>query len=229
MPSMLRCLSLAVVVLFTIVGTPVTTPAEAHPFGDPQTVEVSRDDSDPHRVLVRWNVGMTDDLSVLAIGLGLVPEERVMLDGAIIFEDSDAAVLQASARFDAYLLERILVHSDERGCTGEILRKDEVADQGVLIGYSCADPVTSAEVEVTMLTDLHPAYRTLATGLRGQRAVYDSENPVHEWTFAATAEEAATGRSAAVQMGAVVGGIGLVAGLAQLHRRRGSSRQERVG
>ena len=36
-------------------------------------------------------------------------------------------------------------------------------------------------VSVEMLTDLHPAYRTLASGPEGQRAAYSSTDVSHEW------------------------------------------------
>lgn len=66
---------------FGAVGAPV---AVAHPFGDPQTVVVGVDGADAAVVRVRWKVGGLDDLTLLGVSLGVLPQERVLLDGAVI-------------------------------------------------------------------------------------------------------------------------------------------------
>jgi hypothetical protein len=192
------------------------SPAQAHPFGPPQTVTVEADDQGDVRV--QWRVGGTDDLTLLGISLGVIPEDRVMLDGAVVFEDGDAAMLAAAPELGDYLLGHVEVSSGGTACTGEAVVTDGLAVDGAALTYDCGEAVTTAAVQVTTLTDLHPAYRTLATGPDGQRAVYDAEQPSHEWTLADGAPATQPddlGTSAAVQIGLVLGGL-LLAGLAVL-------------
>jgi hypothetical protein len=199
--------------------------AEAHPFGDPQTVEVEGEGAD---VRVRWRAGGADDLTLLAISLGALPRDRVMLDGAVWFEDGDDEALAASPAFADYLLDRITVASGAADCPGSVAGTDLVGAGATLV-FTCPATVDAATVGVRTLLDLHPAYRTLATGPDGQRAVYDQAATSHEWVFADDLDPAAsvsaaagTGRSAAVQLG-TVGGVVLAAVLAGLvwFRRRG--------
>jgi hypothetical protein len=200
-------------------------PAQAHPFGPPQTVSVDTDDAGD--VQVRWRVGGTDDLTLLGISLGVIPQDRVMLDGAVVFEDGDAATLAAAPELGDYLLRHVEVSSDGTVCTGQVAATDALAVDGVELTYDCGDAVAAAAVRVTTLTDLHPAYRTLATGPDGQRAVYDAEQPSHDWTLAEgapTAQPDDLGASAAVQIGLVLGGL-LVVGLAVLAWTRRRARR----
>lgn len=204
--------------------TPVA--AQSHPFGDPQTVEVSRAEGE---VRVRWRAGGADDLTLLAIQLGALPAERVMLDGAVWYEDGDADALAASPAFHAYLLDRITVAAGGSRCGGDVTGLDLLGD-GAALAFVCPGPVAEATVEVRTLLDLHPAYRTLATGPAGQRAVYDRTSTTHDWSLdrgpvgsaAVSAASADLGRSAAVQL-STVGAVALATVLAGLLwvRRRG--------
>lgn len=192
-------------------------PVAAHPFGDPQTVEIS---ADAAVVRVHWQVGGPDDLTQLAAALGLLPRHRVMLDGAVFPEPDDATLLAASEELETYLLDRIEVD----GCRGEVESTDDLAAQGVLLAFTCPEPVTTAVVTVRTLTDLHPAYRTMASSPDGQRAVYDADHETQEWDLAGRPAPAPDlGRSAAVQMGAtvaVLAGAAAAAGWALRQRRR---------
>jgi len=206
----------AVVAVLLVVVAPQPA-AQAHPFGDPQTVEISAEDD---VVRVRWRFGGADDLTLLAISLGLLPESRVMLDGAVFPEEADIGVLAEADVFSDYLLDRIRV----TGCRGAVESTDDLATEGAVVAYACAAPVESAEVTVRMLTDLHPAYRTMAVGPQGQRAVYDADEEVHEWALGDAAAESAPdlGRSAAVQLGATSGIVlaAAAAGLLLVRRQR---------
>ena len=147
-------------------------PAQAHPFGDPQTVEIALDPARSDVVRVQWKVGGLDDLTLLGVSLGLVPKERVMLDGAVFYQDSDGAAIGPSEKFAAYLLKQITVASDGKSCTGAVEPPTDVAKTGAAIAYTCPGPVGTAKVSVRTLTDLSTDYRTLATGSNGNRAVY---------------------------------------------------------
>ncbi|MDQ7904930.1 hypothetical protein RB614_10395 [Phytohabitans sp. ZYX-F-186] len=213
-----------------VLATPA--PAGAHPFGDPQTVAIAPDPARPEVVRVRWKVGGLDDLTLLGVALGLLPRDRVLLDGAVFYQDSDAAAVGPSAQFAAYLRERITVASDGRECAGTVTPPDDLARTGATIDYTCPAAVGVVDVAVRTLTDLDPAYRTLATGPSGARAVYTSDAYTHEWSVGdavpAAGGGAGTGRGAALQIGAVVGGLLLVAvaalAIGRRMRRRAAGR-----
>jgi len=208
----------------------------AHPFGDPQTVEVSADPGDPAVVHVTWKVGAADDLTLLGIHLGVLPEDRVMLDGAIRYDDGDAAVVQTAPQVHAYLLDHVSVSSGGARCPGSVEGSGDLIADGADLAFRCAGPVTTATVTVSTLTDLHPAYRTLATGPDGQHRVYGTDAPEHSWTFGSSDASAGTpaaagaagtadgslgvGASAALQLGAVLGAAVLVAVAGTLVARR---------
>lgn len=165
-----------------------------HPFGDPQTVVTG---SDGEVVTVVWRVGAPDDLTLLGIDLGVLPEDRVMLDGAITYDAGDADLVADSPELVAYVLEHVAVHSEGEECTGAVSEVGDLIADGATLAFTCPGPVSQAEIAVTTLTDLHPAYRTLATGPDGQRAVYDQSASTHAWTFdPAVATAAVTGGTA---------------------------------
>ena len=193
-------------------------PASAHPFGDPQTVAIAADPARPDVVRVHWKVGGLDDLTVLGVALGLLPQDRVLLDGAVFYEDSDAATIGPSPAFAAYLLKQVTVTSDGQECAGTVAPSTDLARAGAAIAYTCPAAVGVATVAVRTLTDLNPAYRTLAAGPGGARAVYTSDAYSHEWTLSAVRSGA--GRSAALQIGAVAVGLLVVAAAFVLLRRR---------
>ncbi|MEO3769190.1 hypothetical protein [Micromonospora sp. B9E7] len=199
------------------------SPAAAHPFGDPQTVSITLDEQRPDVVRVRWRVGGPDDLTLLGVSLGLLPTDRVLLDGAVDYRTTDPAVIAASEQFPAYLLRQITVADGARPCLGAVAPLKALARTGATIDYTCPGPVGTVTVAVRMLTDLNPAYRAMATGPGGQRAVYGSGEDSHDWTLAGAAPAVGStnrGRSAAVQLAAVVGGALLVAVGALLVSRR---------
>ncbi|MEU3456609.1 hypothetical protein ABZ671_23855 [Micromonospora sp. NPDC006766] len=202
--------------------TAAPAPAAAHPFGDPQTVTIARDQQRPEVVRVRWHVGGPDDLTLLGVSLGLLPQDRVLADGAIDYRHTDAAVIGSSEEFAAYLLKQITVTDRERSCLGAVEPPKSLARIGATVDYTCPGSVGMVTVAVRMLTDLHPAYRALATGPHGQRAVYGSGEDSHDWVLAGTpaAGSSSLGRSAAAQIAAVTGGALLVAMLIMWRRSR---------
>lgn len=201
-----------------------------HPFGDPQTVAVAAG-ADPTQVQVTWKVGAADDLTLLGIHLGLLPEERVMLDGAISYDAGDAEAVAGSTELADYVLDHVAVRTTGP-CAGEVTSVGDLVVDGAVLTFTCPEPVGDAEVQVSTLTDLHPAYRALATGPGDQHAVYEQGGDVHTWTLAtgatagpttavsATPPALDTGASAALQLGGVLGGLLLVAGAAVLVTRR---------
>ncbi|GAA3530723.1 hypothetical protein [Nocardioides daeguensis] len=207
----------------------MTRSIAAHPFGDPQTVEVAADPTDPAMVHVTWKVGAADDLTLLGIHLGVLPEDRVMLDGAIDYDEGDAALVQQAPEVHSYLLEHVEVAAGGQSCDGRVDASGDLITDGADLVFTCSQPVASATVTVSTLTDLHPAYRALATGPDGQHQVYGADAPVHDWALGAatgatpgSSTGASTGASAALQIGGVLGAVLLVvvAGTLVVRRRR---------
>lgn len=180
---MLRALLALLVVAGVVFGPPA--PAQAHPFGDPQTVAIAADPARPDVVRVRWKVGGLDDLTLLGVKLGLLPEDRVFLDGAVFYQDSDEAAIAPSGQFADYLLRQIAVTGDGDKCAGTVEPPTDLARSGATVDFTCPRVVGEATVAVRTLIDLHPAYQTLASGPGGQRAVYKADAASHEWELGA--------------------------------------------
>lgn len=197
-------------------------PAEAHPFGDPQTVGISLEQGRDDVVRVRWKVGGLDDLTLLGVSLGLIPNQRVMLDGAVFYQASDGAAIGRSDKFADYLLKQITVVSAGKSCSGVVEPPTDIAKSGVEIAYTCPAKIGAATVSVKTLTDLNPAYRTLATGPNGERAVYAATKDSFDWKFseAVAAETPSRGESAVLQIAIVVGVLLLIAAIAVVAKRR---------
>lgn len=214
MPRSLRPLVVLLALLAPLLLGPllVAPPASAHPFGPPQTAEVS---ASGDRVLVQWRFGATDDISYLAAALEALPPERILLDGVVLYEEGDDELLATSDAFEPYVLEHLAVTRGGSACSGTVDSASDLAADGVVVGFACPSGTGPVSVTVDMLTDLHPAYRTLATGPSGQKAVYAADTPSHDWSLSLAAAPAESlEASAARQMGLVAGGLGLVLAVA---------------
>lgn len=166
-------------------GVLAAPPAEAHPFGAPQTATLSL--ADPATVRVRWQVGALDDLSYLAAALGALPADRTMLDGAVAVEPDDPDVLARSGRLEPYLLRHVAVRTADGGCAGTVAPLGDVRADGAVIDFACPAPVTTATVEITTLADLSTLYTTLVTGPDGQRVAYGGSQTSRVWHLAGPA------------------------------------------
>jgi hypothetical protein len=208
--------------LLTVAAGLLPAPAvQAHPFGDPQTAVVS---ATPDGVRVVWNA-TPDDLAVLAGWIGAADGSgsiMVFEDGEFAPEESTTlpgVQLARAPQLADYLLERITVSAAGASCAGALLPVEDVETTGATLDFDCGGPVGSAEIRVATLTDIDPAYRTLATGPSGQRHPYAEATGAIGWTLptnAATAPASPAGdraRSAVVQLGGVGFGVTLLAGL----------------
>lgn len=202
----------------------LASPARAHPFGDPQTLEVSAEGATVH---ARWRAA-ADDLTALALALRVLKVKRtyVYKDGALVPEESDesdAATLGKSAALGEYLLKNIRVESGGAACPGRLVSAADLARDGARLAFDCPEAVASAEVTVRTLLDLHPAYRTLASGDGGERHTYAEASPTHTWTLDGSAASARTSGTV-LRLGvpiAVVAAAG--AGAFWFRRRRGAA------
>ncbi len=201
-------------------------PAQAHPFGPPQTAEVSAADG---RLHVQWRFGASDDVSYLGAALGALPQERVLLDGAVLHEDSDDLLLSESAGLPGYVLEHISATRAGDDCAGTVSAGGDLSATGIGVNFDCPGQGGEVEVTITMLTDLHPAFITLASGPDGQRAAYSEDAPSHPWQVGENlngtqlAERAGLGQgtSAVLQLGGVLTACAAaIGGLGWLRRRR---------
>lgn len=199
--------------------------AQAHPFGDPQTAEIHAEGNTVH---IRWQAA-PDDLSTLAIELRVVESGRTFVyqDGALVPEESDPTdidALVAAPETVDYLLEHIRVSAGGQDCAGSAGSLDGLGVDGAELAFACAAPVTAATVEISTLTDLHEAYRTLATGPDSQGHIYTLDAGTADWTFDPTAapagDRAGLGRSALVQLSAVVAAVAAAAAVVTLLVRR---------
>ncbi|MGI5525132.1 hypothetical protein ACQEUX_29925 [Micromonospora sp. CA-259024] len=208
-------------VAFTLTLVALAVPAGAHPYGYPQTVTIAADPDHREVLHVRWKVGGVDELTLLGVQLGLLPQERVMLDGAISFQASDATVLGSSEQFASYLLRQMTVSDGGRSCAGAVEAPVDLVESGVNVDYTCPGPVGKARIEIRMLADLDPAYQTVATGPGGERQVYGPGRYAHDWVLGDVPEvsDAGVGSSIAPRIATVIGGVLLVAVVVLLRRQ----------
>jgi hypothetical protein len=200
-------------------------PAQAHPFGPPQTVSIAVAEQGSV-VRVQWLPGAADDFIFLAHGLGLDPEDRSSDRGALLYVKQDAELLAASTAFDAYLSDHIAVSDGGERCAGTVLPHENLVADGAVLEFDCGRAVTEASVAVSMLTDLHPAYRTLATGPAGQRFVYTSSDTQHGWSLTGTDVGGSDlARSAVLQLTGVLVLLGLLVLAGVLFRARARRRR----
>lgn len=237
MSAWLRRVVLAAAVPAALVlgpGGAVAAPgASAHPFGDPQTADIT---STAQGVQVLWKAA-PDDVTALAMQLGVLEETRtyVFQDGTLVPAESaasDGVVLAGAPELVQYLLDHVTVRSGERACAGTLQPVTDVIAEGATLAFDCGGPVRDAHVELDLLVDLNDAYRTLANGPGGQRTVYSKDQQAHTWTFPASvpgpggtdAAPAGDGddvaSSAALQLGGAVGALVLAGGAVVLWRRR---------
>ncbi|WP_433536719.1 hypothetical protein ACQPZK_02415 [Micromonospora sp. CA-249363] len=211
---------------FTLTLLATAVPADAHPYGYPQTVTVAPDAARPDVVHLTWKAGSVDELTLLGVHLGLLPQDRVLLDGAVDTRDKDAAVLANSAPFANYLLKQMTVNGDGHACAGTVKKASDLAADGVDVDYTCPGPLGVARIDIRMLTDLDPAYRTVATGPKGKRQVYGTDEYSHDWLLGDAPPQAAAdsgtghGQNTLRRVAMAVGPLLLVAAVGSLLRRQ---------
>lgn len=204
--------ALAVVAGFVLAAT-AAVPSFAHPFGAPQTATITGTAGAPK---VTWRFGATDDIAYLAVQVGALPPDRMTLDGVVLYEPGDETALARSEAYADYVLDHIRIE----GCDGSVETGEDLIADGTTVTFDCPSPAAATKVEIDMMTDLHPAYQTMASGPNGQKAAYAGTARSHGWSLDES-RAAATGLSALLQLGGTLGAITLVgAGGWWLVRRR---------
>lgn len=197
-----------------VLAATAAVPASAHPFGAPQTATISGSTGAPE---VTWRFGATDDIAYLAVQVGALPPDRMTLDGVVLYEPGDEKALARSEAYADYVLDHIRIE----GCQGSVSVGEDLITEGTTVTFDCPSPAAATTIEIDMLTDLHPAYQTLASGPNGQKAAYADETRSHDWSLDES-RAAATGLSALLQLGGTLGGIALagIGGWLLVRRRR---------
>jgi hypothetical protein len=162
-----------------------------HPFGEPQTVRLS---AEGDVVTVRWTAP-SDDLLAVGGAVGALPDRRELVfdlapDGTPEpVGQTDAERLVTSIAFADYLAEHVSVRQGGDPCPVDV-RLDELVEDGAELRFRCPGVVGEVEVEVTTLTDLHDAYRTVALGdgTSPARSLYTAGEASHTWTFGEAAD-----------------------------------------
>lgn len=211
-------LAVAVAVAVVAAVTVGAAPAVAHPFGPPPVARLSAEGT---VVQVRWTAA-PDDLLALGYGAGVLHERPAALDqaegtpfgGGTDVTAAEAALLTGAPEVASYLGDGVQVRQDGIDCPGEVRDAADLVDAGALLAFTCPAPVRTVDVGVELLTDLHPAYRTMAVSAEGQRALYTTDDTVESWTFGG-----ASGAGPTLAVGGV-GALLAAVGAATVVRRR---------
>lgn len=172
---------------------PYATPALAHPFGPPPTAVVS---AAGNTVTIQWRAAIDD---MLAIGerLGVLPPGTAegYREAAVQVAPPAAAeeTLDRSPELAEYLQQRLTVTQhdgqDSIRCDFELVPVVSFLTEGAVTRHHCPKPVATVTLNITMLHDIHEAYRTFAIdrteGVKPGQSVHTVTAPAAEWEFGA--------------------------------------------
>ncbi len=164
-------------------------------------------------VVMQWTAA-ADDAADVAVAVGLWPEEAMWayLDGDIedMPDDDEVAALQDATVLHDYFAESVALRQAGTACPVEVALTDDFITDGAELTFACDEPVTEAEIEVTVLHDRDPDYRTFSVDGSEQYAVHTADQPRHVWDFTAS------GTDRDLPWGLVATGVGLVVALVAL-------------
>ena len=178
----------------------VAAPAAAHPFGPPPTAVIR---VDGNALAVHWQAA-PDDMLAIGERLGLLPAGT----GAAYREAqtqvappaSAEAALDRSPELRAYLLRRIQVSQNGRACPATVLPVSGFVGSGATTVHQCPRPIGEVELTITMLHDIHEAYRTFAVseepGAAPKQSVHTVARPRARWDLSGEADPGAQPDSA---------------------------------
>ena len=169
----------------------LAAPAAAHPFGEPPHADLTVDGD---TVTLTWQAA-SDDLAELAVDAGLLDDDapQAILDGdnAAIPDEAARDELAADPQFRRYLTDRLEVTADGRRCAGELTVVGDPLEDPLRYDATCPAPPGTVTVEIGLLTDLDPAYRTylFADDLTPDVALHTVEAPRHTFTVDADTDD----------------------------------------
>ncbi len=184
-------------------------PAHAHAAGELPHARLS---AEGDTVTVHWT-GAADDAADMVVAAGLWDEEVFLAyldvlfggDEALLPDAEEIAAVSSDPQLAAYLEERVTIRQDGQECASRAAPAEDFLADGATITFTCPEPVAEAEVEITLLHDRDPAYRTFSVDGTAQYAVHTAAQPAHPWDFT-LAQEAEGG----VAVTALLAGAGVV-------------------
>jgi hypothetical protein len=194
----------------------VAAPALAHPFGPPPTALVS---ARGQSVFINWTAAPDDTLAI-GVQVGLLEESVLedVMEASVQVAPSRAQedALNESSELLAYLVDHIHVTQDGGACEMTVQPITDFVRDGAKTVHQCPEPVSAVDIEITMLHDVHEAYRTFAVTneyARPTQAVYSVANPRHTWDFSENEETQGGGGLPGWLPLVVIGGLVSVVGL----------------
>lgn len=207
----LAVVAVVVVIAVAAVAGALTAagPALAHPFGPPPTAVIG---ADGDVVSVAWTA-TPDDLLLIGERLGYLPagSAAASLEGAVQVAPSavDSAALSAAPELRGYLEQRITVTQAGTVCPADVRPGLDFVTEGATLRFTCPAVADVVDLEITMLHDVHPAYRTfvVAAGGGDGQAALTVGAPATGWDVRAGGPvEPAGGGNAVPGRGAAPGG-----------------------
>jgi hypothetical protein len=207
-----------VVLVFGLVASSSAAPAIAHAFGDPPRAWLG---SQGREVTLDW-VAEADDAAAVGHAIGLLPIEAVWAFIEEVPEEeptpAQTRALSASPDLRDYLLEHVSIRQGGRRCDGVAEPAVDFIADGARLRFTCPDPVTVADVRITLLHDQDPAYRTFGVDGTDQLTIHTVAQPEHRWDFARVPADG-RGPAAVLIVGLVLAVIAAVASLRLLRPR----------
>jgi hypothetical protein len=173
-------------------------------------------------VRVDWSA-TPDDAVAIGELLGVMPPGSIAAyrqEGTtqVAPSSADEARLSASPKLREYLTDHIVAVQGDEPCAAQIPPIADFVHRGARVELTCPSDVSAVDLRITMLHDIHEAYRTVAIGTASTPAqsVFTVTQPQHTWTFGG-----ASGGGSAPLGALVVSGIAaLAAGAYVVARRR---------
>lgn len=195
--------------------------ASGHPFGPPP---VAAFDVDGREVTMTWSAA-EDDYTILGGALGLSPTAETFVfdtEGQPIAGPPPVGQqldeLAGQDTLHDYLAQNVRIRQEGQDCPLAV-DTSRLSTQGVMFAATCPGPVTDLDVRITLLHDLHPAYRTVGlSGPNGVKTLFTQDAPQHVLAFAAAEP---SGSAVGNLWGLVAAMIGIGAVGVWLVRRRG--------
>lgn len=218
-----RAALLGVLVLLGLVALPAA-PAAAHPFGPPPTALLTATGDE---LRIEWRSAV-DDAAAIGVTLGFLDEEilQAYLEAPTQVAPSaaDEDAFTGSDELRDYLLTHVAVRQGDTDCRAAIGELRAFLYDGATITYRCPEPIAEVDVRISMLHDVHPAYRTFATAASATaspaQTVFTAADAQQRFDFAATGGGALGGSLTALVAVAVLGLLAAVGGGVALLRGR---------
>lgn len=198
-------------------------PVAAHPFGPPPVAEVV---AEAHDVTVRWTAAV-DDYAALGVAAGVLDEsygtgvaDPAPDDIGERLGPANRREVEGAAEVRQYVTDRVLVVQTGRPCPVATVDVTQLFARGVALRATCPEPVEAVDVTLRLLSDIHPAYRTVATAVGPAvpaRTMYTADRSTVRWDFGAASTAAP---ATMTLLGFGVAGALLAAGLGVLVLRR---------